>query len=220
MYSRSYGGQELNFEPSGGLVNSSLVMQDKQTDSYWSIMSGQATAGRLRGTKLVELPVSEKVRWSEWRQRHPDTLVLSIGGREYSRDAYASYWRDPNGFRGQRARDRRLPTKAPIFAFELAGADYAAAHDAIEGGAVFSLADGRRVFLYREPGAPLFASTAAFVSAAGFVRDGDAWVELGTGARFDADTRAFVGGEVERLPGFDTFWYTWSLNNPETQLLQ
>ena len=25
---------------------------------------------------------------------------------------------------------------------------------------------------------------------------------------------------VERLNGFDTFWYNWSLNNPETEVLQ
>ena len=78
MYDRNYDGKTLSFEPSGGLMNASLVMQDRETDTFWSIMSGKAEAGALDGTALIELPVSEKMSWAEWRARHPDTLVLSV----------------------------------------------------------------------------------------------------------------------------------------------
>ena len=81
MYDRNYAGKTLNFEPSGGLMNASLVMQDKQTDTYWSIMSGKVEAGELGGTALVELPVGEKMSWAEWVAKHPDTLVLSVQQR-------------------------------------------------------------------------------------------------------------------------------------------
>ena len=78
MYSRDYRGRTVNFEVSGGLVNASLVMQDEQTDTYWSIMEGEAVAGELSGEKLVELPIGEKIQWRHWKERHPDTLVLSV----------------------------------------------------------------------------------------------------------------------------------------------
>lgn len=132
----------------------------------------------------------------------------------------ASYWRDPKGFRGQRATDRRLDTKQPIFAFKHGGEHYAVSHARIEAGRALQLADGTRLLIYREKNAPLFESTDAFESRAGFALDDDAWVELETGATFDPKRSRFRGGKVTRLRGFDTFWYNWSLNNPDTHLLE
>lgn len=222
MYSREYDGLELNFEPSGGLVNSSLVMQDKQTDSYWSIMTGGSTAGQFKGTQLVEMPVTERVQWKQWRERHPDTLALSIDGHEHAGDGYSEsgYWTSPDGFRGQRATDTRLQTKASIYAFELDGAKYAVPHTSFAGGHVFDLSDGTHLFLHRASGAALFSGTAAYNSAAGFERVGDSWVETATGAKFDAATGTFSSADLQPFSGFDTFWYNWSLNNPGTKLLE
>lgn len=217
MYSREYGGEELLFEASGGLMNSSLVMQDKQTDSYWAIMRGESVGGAFLGTKLVELPTGSKVSWRDWRRRHPDTLVLSIQGRQYTADVYTDYWARQDGFGGQLADDRRLDTKTPIYAFEADGERYAVTHDRIHGGAAFALPSGRAVFLFRQPDSLLFASTAAF-SGDGFVDDEGVWRHV-TGESFDPQLMEF-DGEIGRLGGFDTFWYTWSLNNPETRLLE
>ena len=190
MYGRDYEGQTVNFEASGGLVHSSLVMQDKETDTYWSIMKGVALAGELEGTELVELPFGEKIQWRHWKARHPDTLVLSVEGREDGVDAYADYFRDSRGFRGEQASDDRLETKEPIFAFHYDGAPYAARQKHIENGAVFELEDGSFVFLYRRKGSSMFQSTRAFHSRAGFTAEGnDDWVETGTGARFEASSR-------------------------------
>jgi len=220
VYGRRYAGRELTFEASGGLVNSSLVLQDRETDTYWSIMNGAATAGALRGTALVELPGSEKRRWSDWLERHPDTQVLSVEGREHAPDVYADYWRDPSGYRGQRARDARLPTKTPIFAFRRAAASFVVPHARLEGGRAVELDDAEFVFLFRPRRAALFASTRAFVSRAGFVKEGDRWTELETGATFDPKREDFRGDGVRSLKGTDTFWYNWSLNNPSSLVLE
>jgi hypothetical protein len=83
VYGREYGSDELQFEASGGLMYAALVMQDKETDTYWSIMSGDAVAGELKGRKLEELPVSVKTRWKDWLAAHPDTVVLSVDGVEH-----------------------------------------------------------------------------------------------------------------------------------------
>jgi len=69
VYGRSYGGQDLRFEASGGLMHAALVMRDKETDTYWSIMTGDAIAGDLRGTPLEELPLGEKAQWKDWVAR-------------------------------------------------------------------------------------------------------------------------------------------------------
>ena len=218
MYSRDYAGETVNFEASGGLVNASLIMQDQETDTYWSIMEGEALTGELAGEELLELPVSEKMQWRHWRRKHPDTIVLSVDGVEDGPNAYAPYYQNPNGFAGRSAEDERLATKAPIFAFHRDGQAYAVSQKAIEDGATFELEDGTNVFLYRKAGASMFQSTYAFVSDAGFESEGDTWIEKASGASFDAASGELPG--VEILTGFDTFWYNFSLNNPETRLLE
>jgi hypothetical protein len=94
-----------------------------------------------------------------------------------------------------------------------------APHALLEGGHAAPLEDGQWVLLYRRPGAELSESTRAFVSGLGFDDQDGEWVDLATGARFEAERVRFVGGQVARLGGFDTFWYTWSLSHPDTTLL-
>ena len=222
MYGREYAGRELHFEASGGLLNAALVMQDKETDSYWAIMEGRSLAGEYAGTRLEELPQGVKAQWKDWVQDHPDTLVLSVDGVEHVRDSpYDNYFGSKGGFRGAKARDKRLKTKDPIFAFELGAAKYAVPFPAFEGGAVFDLGQ-EKLFLFRPPGVEIFYSTLAFRSEAGFARREERWQEVATGAFFDAETGAFSkadGSGPARLEGFDTFWYTWSLTHPDTGVL-
>ena len=63
VYGRTVGERTLDLEPSGALLSASLVMRDRQTDSWWSIMTSKAIGGPLEGTALPELPVGEKTTW-------------------------------------------------------------------------------------------------------------------------------------------------------------
>ena len=220
MYDRDYAGKTLDFEASGGLTNVSLVMQDRQTDTYWSLMKGEAVAGELSGQKLVELPYGQKMTWKEWRTLYPDTLVLSVQGREEGRDGYAQYFESSRGYRDIKAEDKRLKTKESIYAFHHEGTPYAVRAKGLKNGWSSAVEGGTSIFLYRRKGAEVVESTAAFQSEAGFEKRGKDWFEKGTGARFDPESGTFEGGTVETLSGFDTFWYNWSLNNPETELLE
>ena len=211
MYSRDYEDVTVEFEASGGLINSSLVMQDRQTDTYWSMMKGKAIAGELEGNDLVELPVSEKMQWRDWKAKHPDTLVLSVRGREDTRSSYRSYFADPKGFRGQKAQDKRMLTKEPIFAFHHGAVAYAVRQKDIEGGAVYELEDGIYALLLRPRDASMFASTTAYLSEHGFEQVEGEWAAI--------DTEVPLS-ETEPLRGFDTFWYNFSLNNPDTKVLR
>ena len=67
--------------------------------------------------------------------------------------------------------------------------------------------------------ADLFESTVAYVGE-GITSSGVGWVGADNACRFDTDMRSFVGQSCpQRVSGFDTFCYSWSLNNPDTQLL-
>lgn len=226
MYGRRYGDRTLDFEASGGLLHASLVMRDKQTDSYWSIMTGDALAGDLKGTPLEELPLGEKMQWKDWKARHPQTLVLSVGGVEYvENNPYDNYFDSKDGFRGARAKDRRLPTKAPIYSFQRGGEAYAVPFDAYQGsGAAFDAGNGQ-IFLYRPQGVEIFYSTRAWVGEAGsFEKRDGTWIYTPTGAAFDPETGTFTGGNGSpagpaALDGFDTFWFNWSMTHPGSQIL-
>lgn len=198
-------------------------MQDKETDTYWSIMKGKAIGGELEGSPLVELPVTSKVQWKDWLRRHPETLVLSVGGREdYPGNAYEDYMVSDGGFMGAAATDRRLKTKAEIFAFDLAGMKFAVPFRVSEGGAVFKIGDVQ-VFLYRPVSSEVYSSTMAFrTEQSSFEIDEGRWFHKESGRVFSPDSGDFVGNGaslVKRMTGFDTFWYTWSALNPETEVL-
>ena len=205
-------------------MHSSLVMQDMETDTYWAIMSGEAIAGEMKGTMLRELPIGEKMRWRDWVDKHPNTQVLSVSGREdVPHNPYDSYFSSPDGFGGQSAKDGRLKTKTPIFAFHYQGRSYAVPYKAFEGGKAFDLGESQ-LFLYRPKESEIFHSTTAYLSKSGsFKRDGKVWSEATSKASFDVEEAKFNsdnGTRPKRFQGFDTFWYNWSLSNPETKLLE
>ena len=223
MYGREYDGKTLRFEASGGLLYSALVMADKETDSYWSIMTGDALAGPMRGTALRELPLGVKVRWRDWVAAHPDTLVLSVDGEEHDRsNPYDSYFSSPETPFGATETDRRLSPKTPVYVFQRGGVAYAVPFAAFEDGEVFELAgdDGEEIFLFRPKGEAIFYSTLGWIGH--FERGADGRVRhLPSEAVFDPKKERFIGGkgEVPRLDGFDTFWFHWSEVHPKTVLL-
>ncbi|MCG6926599.1 MAG: DUF3179 domain-containing protein [Acidobacteria bacterium] len=226
VYGRRYEGRDLAFEPDGGLLNATLVVRDRETDSLWSILTGDAIEGKLQGTRLDQWPVGEKVRWREWREEHPDTLVLSVDGREHIRnDPYDIYFASNAPFRGIEAKDDRLPSREPVYAFRVGDTRYAVAFSSFEGGAVFRIRD-LELFLYRPRGAEVHHSTLAFDGRKGsFLHGQDGWTHEPSGARFDPDHGAFAaraGGPEGpgRFEGLDTFWYMWSLTHPETEILK
>lgn len=217
MYGRRYEDQELNFEASGALRDSALIMRDRETDSWWSIMTADAIGGPLQGTDLVELPVGEKTTWGDWRATHPDSLVLSVEGVEHDdSNPYERYFTSDETFRGQQVDDDRLPPKEPIYSFQLGGTAYAVPHTAIEGGAIFDLGAGRTVFLHRPPGASVFAGSGAWEIPTPKVNELGSTPEL---AAWLADGSGVAEAGAHPLSGFDTYWYTWAAVHPETVLL-
>jgi hypothetical protein len=207
VYDRRYDGKVLTFEASGGLLNSSLVLQDRETDSYWPIMQGKSLQGELIGTEMKEVAVNRKMTWANWSREHPDTLVLSVDGVEDQKNDYDNYFQSAEGFRDSQAEDKRLETKTPVFAFRLADKPYAVRYSDIVGGRRFELGN-KAAYLHRGTADGLQVSTLAYL---GSTDSNCAFIEV---------KDSLLGHECETpLKGFDTFWYNWSLNNPDTELL-
>ena len=92
-FDRRVGGRVLDFGTTGNLRNSDLVMWDRQTESWWQQITGEAIVGELTGTKLTFIPAS-LVSWSAFRDSFPDGKVLSRDtgfSRNYDLPPYSGY---------------------------------------------------------------------------------------------------------------------------------
>ncbi len=78
VFSRRVGGQPepLTFGVSGKLLENTLVLYDRQTESLWSQLYGGAIAGELTGSALGVFP-SLHTEWAAWEALYPDSMVLS-----------------------------------------------------------------------------------------------------------------------------------------------
>lgn len=120
MYSRLIDGEEYTFGVSGKLIMNVLVMYDRQTDSLWSQLLGEAVDGPLTGTKLEFVP-SWQTTWSDWKVQHPNTIALDKGFGS-SRDPYAGYYNNSSsGVIGQSCPDDRLYVKEFVVGVEQNG---------------------------------------------------------------------------------------------------
>ena len=54
-----------------------MVMTDRQTNSVWSHLDGEAFEGPMIGKEMGFLPLIHTT-WEEWRALHPETSVLSF----------------------------------------------------------------------------------------------------------------------------------------------
>ena len=83
----------LSFGVSGLLYQSDVLLYDRQTESLWSQVMGEAVVGPLKGTSLPQMPVFH-TSWRDWRTKHPTTQVLSLEtgfGRDYTGSPYDGY---------------------------------------------------------------------------------------------------------------------------------
>ena len=198
-------------------MDASLVMRDRETDSWWSIMTSDAIGGELDGTDLVELPQGEKATWKNWRQRHPNTLVLSVDGAEHiDNNPYDNYFASEGTFRDLKIDDQRLAPKDSIYSFWWGDEPYAVPHSSFAGGKVLEVEGwgDQRLFLYRGKKASIFESTQAWIVPEALIAD----------VKKPRDFLALVTADGEngaqRLTGFDTFWYNWVSVNENTRLVQ
>ncbi|UCE31189.1 MAG: DUF3179 domain-containing protein [Burkholderiales bacterium] len=118
------GGRTRSFGVSGLLFNSDVLLYDRETESLWSQLLGEAVTGPARGTRLRAVTL-DHTSWADWRARHPETRVLSFETgylRNYARDPYAGYERDPRTFFPVAASDPRYHAKAWVLGVEASGA--------------------------------------------------------------------------------------------------
>lgn len=92
-YDRRFEGKIYDFGTTGKLYRSALVMYDRQTESWWWQVSGEAIVGDLVGKRLTVLP-SQIISWDTFRRAYPAGKVVSRDTghtRSYGSNPYVGY---------------------------------------------------------------------------------------------------------------------------------
>jgi len=106
------------FGVSGLLYNSNVLMFDRggKPESLWSQIMTEGVSGPTARNKLKALPL-ELTTWQDWRDRYPNTKVLSAQtghARDYGRNPYAGYFQQPGLMFPVQPTSDLLPTKSRV----------------------------------------------------------------------------------------------------------
>jgi hypothetical protein len=149
VFDRRIAGREHIFGVSGLLYLSDLLLYDRETQSLWSQIRSEGVTGASLGQRLVLLR-SRVLRWSQWRDLHARTSVLSRDTghrRPYGRSPYGDYARSDE-LHFPVPHDRRYHPKTPTVGIRSADG-LARAYPAVElvraGGVVEEVVAARRV---------------------------------------------------------------------------
>ena len=93
VFDRRLDGKVYDFGVSGMLRNSDMVMYDRQTDSLWQQITGEAIVGQLTGSELRMIS-SQVVAFEIVAASYPEAKILSRNtgyDRPYGNNPYAGY---------------------------------------------------------------------------------------------------------------------------------
>jgi hypothetical protein len=190
-FEATINGRSYEFGVSGLLYNSDVLMYDRETKSLWSQLMVQAVAGRMKGTRLQQLPMSH-TSWQEWVERYPATDVLSNKtgySRHYDLDPYPNYGRDGRLYFPVAHSNDKYPNKEFVMGLEI---------------------DGR---FKAYPFAELKKGARRF-------DDEFADAEFGVEFDAEHQTARIVKGDGSEIPTTTVFWFAWYAFHPQTEIYE
>jgi hypothetical protein len=200
-------------------------MQDLESGSLWSHITGDGMMGKYEGRTLSTVPVVQTT-WSDWSQAHPDTKLLRKS-RAVRSSAYEAYFKDPEKhgiFRTEWLRDR-MPGKALVHGIADGPHSLAVSDEEIKRGKPLqtSLGEGR-VLVVRASDNGVRAYRARTSSGGLTLRPGTKsgqFVDKETGSHWDLDRGVCSAGKrkgehLEPLQVTVAFWFAWSTFYPNT----
>ena len=193
VFRSDVAGKVTEFGVSGLLYNSDVLLYDKNTESLWSQIMGEAVAGKLVGEKLSPIPVNHTT-WRDWLAQHPDTRVLSTETgffRDYDRNPYQGYEQSRQLYFGvnNRAPDNYHP-KEQVVGLEFDGVYKAYPFVELE-----------------KNGQPRFKDTVNGISVT---------------IEWDSTNQSVVLSDAKgvRIAGIQGFWFAWFVFHPDTLVFQ
>ena len=226
MYSREVGDQTLSFGVSGKLIRNVLVMYDRETDSLWPQLLGEAIEGPLTGERLEFLPAIHTT-WAEWSEQHPNTVALRKGyyGAQDQYDGY--YQSSRTGVIAETYQDNRLYAKEFVVGVQLGGDTAAYPYSVLNTEPVVNDVIGNTpvvvVFDAGSGTGTVFDSRVNGETLTFIHVDSDTFVDDQTQSTWnmftgDAIDGELVGTQLTSIKATRTFWFGWKDWFPDTKL--
>ena len=241
-FHRRVGDRLLDFGTSGMLYADNLVMYDRQTESLWPQLPGQASVGALTGTRLTAVPIGV-LGWRQFRASHLKALVLTREtghDRPYGENPYIGY-DDPEGgllVEPPDGRDPRLAVKERVIGIELDLESVAIPRAIVDRRDVLTLTlAGRQLVIWRRAGQPCalddptIAGGREIVTVGvfdppvsnrtlSFTATGDGFRDAQTGSTWNVLGEAIdgrlKGRRLRPVTHLETFWFAWVAFQPDT----
>ena len=192
VYARKLGGKTYTFQVSGKLWRNSLIMQDRETGSSWSHVTGRAIDGKTKGAQLEKLEAVETT-WELWYAAHPRTAVLEKS-EEVRESHYQEYFDDPKRrglFRAQWLTEK-MSGKTLVYGAAVGPHAVAVTDSALASGSSVQVDLG---------GTPVVVSRAADGGVRAFIAGAD-------------------GQELESVAVTPIYWFAWSNFYPNTKVIE
>lgn len=235
-------GRTTTFGTTGNLRNSDLVMYDRQTETWWQQLTGEAIVGTLTGARLEMLP-AQVVAWKDYVQQHPDSKVLSTEtgySKPYGVNPYTGYDSTASPFLFDGVPDGRLPATERVVAVEIGAETWAFPFAILQKEHVVqATVGGQSLVVFHASGTASALDQRAIsqgrdVGASGVfipIADGQAltfkWTDGGivdesTGSTWNilgiATAGELKGQRLERVVHGDHFWFAWAVFKPSTKV--
>lgn len=248
VFDRTVDGRELTFGTTGSLLNSDLVMWDRQTESWWQQITGEAIVGDFAlGNATLEIIPAEIIPWGRFAREYPEGEVLNrlFDGegtplRTYDRPPYAGYDNsDRNPFSYDGEVDRRLVVtsrvltlnsdeNAVVYPFEFL-AENQVLNDAVDRQQIVTVFDDSTVSSFSDYTGvrQTVGSAAAFSRILGdriltFRLDPEGMVDTQTGTVWSLSGRGLkgvlAGEQLAQVVHGNHFWFAVALFWPDAEI--
>ena len=242
VFDRRVDGAVLDFGTSGNLRNSDLVMWDRQTESWWQQITGEAIVGELTGTKLTFIP-APVISWAQFYSAFPHGKLLSRDtgfSINYNRTPYYGYdeaYNYPFLFTG--LADKRLPLIERVVGITVENQQIAYPFSVLQDNPVVNDSIGGQEFVVLYVGGTLspfigdnltkrpVGSTAVYEPFVNgqkltFEVQEDVIVDRETGSRWNILGQAvegpLEGDQLAPVLHGNHFWFAWAAFNPDTEI--
>ncbi len=204
-------------------------MQDLQTKSLWSQVTGECISGSMEGTNL-SLVSAAHTTFSEFEKNYPDGVMLKKEEKGSAESSYNKYFDDPEklGIFGRPNSYNELDGKDLVFGLRLDDRELAVSTEYLSRNRFLAISDNSVpiVITYN-----LSGKTAAAFSLNGIaknllpdlkIEDGKIII-TGTNTEWDADTGKIVSGngkDLDLYPLITSYWFAWISFFPDTELVK
>ncbi|MEM8484686.1 MAG: DUF3179 domain-containing protein [Bacteroidota bacterium] len=242
-FDRRIDGETYSFGVSGMLRHSDMIMYDRQTETLWQQLSGEAVIGDLTGRILIPVP-AQIISFDQFRSAYPAGAVLSKRTghiRDYGKNPYAGYDdinERPFLYRGPL--DKRVPPMEKVVTVSIDGEDKAYPHRVTRKRRVIDdTVNGKRLLIFHADGAvsaldksqisdsKMIGSTGVFVNEVDgkplvFKYKNDLFVDEETGSQWNIAGHAISGPhkgkQLEAVAHGNFFAFAWFAFKPDTGL--